>query len=334
MKALFLGSVVERSGKTMVALGLARNFDGKVGFFKPFKENVVSIKGRVVDQDAHLMHSVLGLEDEVDLLSPCTYNVYRPVNMDQIVERYNKVSKDKDLMIIEGTRDITTGYLHGVSYLAIAKDLDADMVLVSTPKPEALDKIFMFKKLCERYEIPLKGVILNNCDDPAVEAFLKDRGVEVLGSIPTVKELKRFRVREVVDALGAEVLVGEEGLDRAVEDVMVGAMNPESAIKYMRRLSKKAVITGGDRSDLQMAALSTDTSCIILTGGMFPPKTVISKAFEAGVPILLVRQDTLTAAEMVDHLIARIDPEDGEKVEMITQAVRGNVNLSKVFDRE
>ena len=35
MRSLYLGSVVEKSGKSMVTLGLARNFKGRVGFSSP-----------------------------------------------------------------------------------------------------------------------------------------------------------------------------------------------------------------------------------------------------------------------------------------------------------
>ena len=48
-------------------------------------------------------------------------------------------------MLVEGTRDITTGYLHDLSGMAIAERLKADVVLVSTAQPGDLDKIAMLK---------------------------------------------------------------------------------------------------------------------------------------------------------------------------------------------
>ena len=332
MKSLYLGSVVEKAGKSMVALGMAKNFPGKVGYFRPFKETLISVHNRVVDQDANLMKKALGLEEDEDVLSPCTYDLFRGATLDRVMKCYQNANVGKDLMLIEGTRNIATGYTHSVSGFAIAEAAGADVVLVSTSKPSALDRIGMLKRLMENYKVNLLGVILNMTDDPAIEAFLKGKGVNVLGSIPTIRQLKYFRVKEIAEALGAEVIVGDEdAMYKFVEEVTIGAMTSESAIKYIRRIPRKAVITGGDRSDIQMAALSTDTSCLVLTGGLYPDKTVISRAYEAEVPILLARYDTMTTAELVEHLIARIDPEDKAEVDLVAKTVKEHLDLEKIW---
>ncbi|TFG56652.1 MAG: phosphotransacetylase [Methanomassiliicoccus sp.] len=331
MRSLYLGSVVEKSGKSMVTLGLAKNHPGKVGFFKPFKERLMRQGDRVIDQDAYLMREVLKLDLPEEILCPFTYDVFRTVHIEDVLSAYNKASCDCDLIIIEGTREVTTGYLNDVSGLAIAEAIGADMVLISTSDPAALDKIAMLRKLMENYKVNLKGVILNKTDDLSVANFLESKGVKVLGCIPHIPEMTYFTVKEVVEALSADVVVGSENLDRVVEDVFIGAMTTETALKYMRRHRHKAIITGGDRSDIQLAALSTDTACLILTGGLYPANQVVSKAYERGVPILVTRYDTLAASDMVEHLIARIEPEDSEKVRLVEKAVLENVDLDEVY---
>jgi hypothetical protein len=251
--------------------------------------------------------------------------------MDEIKTAFKKASCDCDLMLIEGTREVTTGYLNDVSGLAIAAATGSDLVLISTPEPAALDKIAMLCKLVGNYKINLKGVILNKTDDLAVANFLESKGIKVLGCVPHIPEMTYFTVKEVAEALSADVVVGRERLDRVVEGVYIGAMTMETALKYMRRHRRKAIITGGDRSDVQLAALSTDTSCLILTGGLYPANQVVSKAFEKSIPILVTRYDTLAASEMVEHLIARIEPEDIEKVRLVEKAVMDNVDLEAVF---
>ena len=48
-------------------------------------------------------------------------------------------------------------------------------------------------------------------------------------------------------------------------------MNAQAALKYLRQVKKAAVITGGDRSDLALAALNEgDVSALILTGFIQP----------------------------------------------------------------
>ncbi|MDD1771771.1 MAG: AAA family ATPase [Methanomassiliicoccales archaeon] len=331
MRSLYLGSVVEGSGKSMVTLGLAKNHPGKVGFFKPFKEHLLRQEDRVIDQDAYLMRRALKLSMPEELLCPFSYDVFRSVHMDDVLSAYERVACDCDLMLIEGTREVTTGYMNDVSGMAIADATGSDMVLVSTPDPAALDKIAMLKKFLGSYNVKLKGVILNKTDDLSVSNFLESKGIKVLGCLPHIPEMTYFSVKEVVEAISADVVVGDDHLDRIVEDVFIGAMSNETAVRYMRRHGKKAIITGGDRSDIQLSALSTDTSCLILTGGMYPANQVVSRAYEKGVPILVTRYDTMAASDMVEHLIARIEPEDTEKMRLVVKAVQDNVDLEEVY---
>jgi hypothetical protein len=323
--------VVEKSGKSMVTLGLAKNFKGQVGFFKPFKERLMREGDRVIDQDAYLMRHVLDLDKPEEVLCPFTYDVFRAIRMEDVKAAYKKAACDCEMMLIEGTREVTTGYLNDVSGLAIADATGSDLILISTPEAAALDKIAMLYKLSGNYKINIKGVILNKTDDLSVGNFLESKGIKVLGCVPHIPEMTYFTVKEVAEALTANVLVGEGHMDRVVEGVFIGAMTMETALKYMRRHRRKAIITGGDRSDIQLAALSTDTSCLILTGGMYPANQVVSRAYEKGIPILVTRYDTLATSEMVEHLIARIEPQDAEKVRLVEKAIADNVDLEEIF---
>lgn len=331
MKTLFLGSVVERSGKSMVTLGLAKNCPVKVGYFKPFKEIMVGVEGKIIDQDAYLMKKALNLPLAEDDLCPLVYDIFQPVGMEDVLRGYEKVKEGMEAMLIEGTRDITTGCMGSVSGMAIAKATDAEVVLVSSAQIPALDKICMLRRMMDQYPVHFRGVILNQVEDAKMGKLLEKRGIRVLGSIPPVKDLRTFRVREVADALDAEVVNGDQGMDSLVERVMIGAMTLETAMIHMRRVSRKAIITGGDRTDILMSALATDTSCLVLTGGLYPAKTVLAKAYEVGVPILVTRHNTMEAAEMIDHLIARIDPDDEGKISLIADVVKRYVDLGTVW---
>ncbi len=330
MKGLFMGSVVERSGKSMVTLGVALNCPRRVGYFKPFVENLITGREALVDQDAYLMKKALKLKAREEDLCPFMYDISRPVTMQQIVDAYRKVSHDSEMMLVEGTRDIVTGFLHDVSGMAIAKAIGAEVVLVTTANSSALDKTSMLSGMMKAQGVPFKGAIINMCSEPDMRAALEDKGIPVLGTLPEVRELKRFTARDIADAINAEIIV-EDGLTNVVNEVLVGAMTPETALTTMRRVQRKALITGGDRADLQLAALSTDTSCLVLTGGLSPVKQVVAKAYEEGVPVLVTRYNTLETAEMIDHLIARIDPGDSTKIARIRELVGSKVDLNALW---
>jgi uncharacterized protein len=90
-----------------------------------------------------------------------------------------------------------------------------------------------------------------------------------------------------------------------VENMVVGAMTAEAALSRFRKQSNKAVITGGDRTDIQLAALETSTACLVLTGNLRPSPLVIKQAEEFGVPVLLVRQNTMETIEKIERVFGK-----------------------------
>ncbi|MCL2333465.1 MAG: phosphotransacetylase family protein [Candidatus Methanoplasma sp.] len=330
MKNVYLASVGARSGKSAISLGLALNYPGKVGFYKPFRESPIKVDGNTTDEDAWLMAEVLKLKDGKKL-SPFTYDLSEPVSMSDIAAVYNDLRKDKDFMIIEGSKDFTYGYAQNLSFMDIAEALDAPVILVATPSSRSVDTVFMFRELCEKRGLDMLGVILNKSSGCPERKFFEGRGINVLGEVPVMPELKTFRVSEISQKIGAKVLAGAKGMERSVENMLVGAMSDQAATGYMRRSRRKAVITGGDRTEIQLAALATDTSCIIVTGGLMPSHMVLSKADDLGVPILMTNEDTLHVAETTERLIARIDPKDKEKIESVKKNVGSGVDLNSVW---
>jgi len=121
------------------------------------------------------------------------------------------------------------------------------------------------------------------------DPILRFPGVRVLGVIPSDPVLGE---RERPGAGGLPFRVGRvqrgghrEGDDRAF---LRGAMDVEHALRVFRRISRKAVVTGGYRTDIQLAALETDTVCLVLTGGVTPNELIQARAREKGVAILSV----------------------------------------------
>jgi BioD-like phosphotransacetylase family protein len=76
-------------------------------------------------------------------------------------------------------------------------------------------------------------------------------------------------------------------------------------LTYFRRKPNKAVITGGDRPDIQLAALETSTKCLILTGNLHPSPIILGRAEEVGVPMILAKQDTLTTVEIIEQFFGK-----------------------------
>jgi BioD-like phosphotransacetylase family protein len=132
---------------------------------------------------------------------------------------------------------------------------------------------------------------------------LRQGGLAVVGVIPQDRILLGMSVADLAKSLDAEVLGATDQLALPVEAVMIAAMSDEGAEAYFRRIARKAVVAGGDRPDIHMPALATDTSCIVLTEGHDPDPTVLKTAEDQGVPLLKVGPSTLETLENISSAL-------------------------------
>jgi len=82
---------------------------------------------------------------------------------------------------------------------------------------------------------------------------------------------------------------------------------------------------------VQLAALETDTRCVICTGGMAPSSIVLSRADELGIPMVLVEMDTLSAVERMEVLFGHVRVHDAVKVARIRELLAEQADLDALF---
>jgi len=151
---------------------------------------------------------------------------------------------------------------------------------------------------------------------------LSRKGIRVFGVIPSDRILRSISVADIAEIIGGEVLCSEEFLDKQAEKILIGAMNLEKSYSYFKRYRNKAVIVGGDRADIQLAALETSTACVILTGGYYPNDIILAKADDADIPLILVKEDTFSAVNRLDHLFGRMPLNTERKVKRGSEIVQ------------
>jgi BioD-like phosphotransacetylase family protein len=183
------------------------------------------------------------------------------------------------------------------------------------------------------------GVVVNkviHADDfRAVQLPEMERlGVKVFGVIPYDPELTTMTVATVADRLFARVVAGEDGLQRVVRKVAVGAMSVAAAMsEAMIKAADKLVITSGDRSDMILAAIEAGgTSAIVLTNNILPPSNVTSQASEKKIPLLLVPGDTYAVAMQVDRIEPLLTADETSKVDRLRGLVSQHVDLKAMAE--
>lgn len=324
MKSLYIMGT-PASGKTALALGLAQKLrqEGfKVAYFKPLGNS--SPGGGPSDDDAVLMREILGMEAPLEVIVPCMIGPSYlsgercPEALTRIRRAYQELAQNADVLLIGGACYPYAYTSCGIDDIALAKEWNSQVILVSKIKSDfSIDRALFFNRSLASAGVNLLGNIFNDIPRSLIakaegiyKPILEENGYRVLGLIPRRPEIASPTVKEYYEALGGEILAGKDNLGRLVEEVMIGAMTVESALTYFRRSADKAVILGGDRADVALAALETSTSVLILTGGLYPDVRLISRAQEKGVPLLLVPYDTYTTVEKVSHLTRRLRADD------------------------
>ena len=347
MSSIYVISNESYSGKSSICIGLSlilKEMGKEVGYFKPIGTLPTKIGELVNDEDAYFAHKLLKSVDPLEDISPVmlTSLSYKeglpdtPGNsLSRIINSFNLIKKGKDIVIIEGSKSIFDWLFFNLSVLDLYDKFDSRILLVVNYSSDLIDIVLALKRMVND---SLIGVIINKVPRSQLEwvesivvGHLSERNVKVYGIIIRDPSLSSISIEELAENLGGQILCANDKRSEFIETFMVGAMGQEQALRYFRRKANKAVITGGDRADVQLAALETQTKCLVLTGNLRPSLIVISRAEELGVPVMLVEADTLSTVQKAEELIGRIRVHDVEKVRKLVDVLREYVDLKDIF---
>lgn len=343
---LYISSVEKFSGKSSLCFGIGNKFmqEGlSVGYFKPVSTSIRQENGELIDEDVLFFKRHFKLPQPFSELIPAalTPNVVEAILTGKLEENFEEKLKkvcfhcamDRDLILLEGAGTLREGHIAGLSAPRITKLLNVPALVVIKYKSdlELVDDALAVK---ERLEDRLLGIVINMVPKPrmqyveeVIRHYLEARGVKVFGILPHERILASITVKELIEVLDGEILCCPDRTDELVEYVMVGAMNVDLALSYFRRRPNKVVITGGDRPDIQLAALETSTKCVVLTGNVRPSPIILSRAEEVGVPMILVRHDTFTSVELVENYFGRSRFSQEKKVARFEELLNERFNF-------
>ncbi len=263
-----------------------------------------------------------------------------------IKDSFEKVAKNNDLVIIEGTGHAGVGSVFNLSNATVASLLEANVILISSGgvgKP--IDEVMLNKALLDREAVKLAGVIVNKVlpekydkISRIVKKGLEQKKLDVFGILPHQKILDIPTMREIQEELKIDVMFSGEKMDAPVENVLIGAMNVKDAVKFLQNNS--LMIIPGDRDDMIEAVCSINSgrvkkncsiSGVILSGGLEPRKDSL-KLFEASkIPVVITNEDTYSIAARVNSMIVKLKPQDTGKIKIIVDMVEKYVNIDKVL---
>lgn len=348
MATLYVASTETFVGKSAVCIGLLQRLqrDGyRVGYMKPVSVSLGHRPGLGVDEDALFVRETLGITTPVEQLSPVmiTPGVVEAILRGQFTsytrilrDAFLAVSRGKDVVVLEGTNTWSEGALVDLSADQVTDLLQAPGLLVTRYDSTLnVDTVLSVQRYVGDR---LLGVLINQVEEPQLDfvrkrvvPFLEGRGIPVFAVLPHDPTLAGISIEELLEHLGGQLIGQREWCTRIAETLMIGAMGPDASRSFFRRRGNKVVVTGGDRSDLQLAALETDTSALLLTGNRRPAPEVIDRAADLAVPIILVPDDTLTTVDRAEHLFGGVRFHQESKLRRFTELMDASFDFPRLY---
>lgn len=384
MRQLYLAATGMNRGKTTVSLGLLaalidRGLD--TGFVKPVGQRYAVVDGVPADEDAILMKSVFGLPDLLAVMSP----VHIPrgftksyisggVTEDlaaRIDQAYEVVSHDRDVLLIEGTGHAGVGAVIDLSNADVARLLGAPVVIVSEAGVgRPIDEIVLNHALFTRRGVEVVGAVINKVDADAhpslpgiLRAGLARHGIDLLGMLPYRPLLSNPTLSMLANQMPGEVLHPGADLDRVIEHVAIGAMQPRHLLERIGPGS--LLIVPGDREDVIHATVAanrtartlrtdpglfgrlrdrsrfgrpaadpgrTELAGMLFTGGYRPRPRDLEAIRAENLFAHLVEEDTYAAASRVHDLLVKIHAADTAKIALIKALVAEHLDVDRLLE--
>ena len=207
MKSLFITGTDTDVGKTYITAGLTitlRKMGIDVGVMKPFAAGVPQKKG-FKSEDVEILSNAAQIADPETLLNPqffpisaSPYTAWKKLKIKPkiplVISSFKKLSKNHEMMLVEGMGGTMTPILKNYYVANLIKEMKIPTIIVTRSKVGTVNHTLMTVMLCQKYKIPIKGIIINNFDNGYPVKQLKNdlenlTGIKVLGSIPFIKDM-------------------------------------------------------------------------------------------------------------------------------------------------
>ena len=207
MKSLFITGTDTDVGKTYITSGLAitlRKMGIDIGVMKPFAAGIAQEKG-YKSEDVEILCKSAQIHDAENLVNPqffpipaSPYTAWKKLKIKPkiplVLSSFKKLSNIHEMMLVEGMGGILTPILKDYYVTNLIKDMKIPTIIVTRSKVGTVNHTLMTVKMCQKYKIPIKGIIINNFDKGyPINQLKKDlenlTGIKVLGSIPFIKDM-------------------------------------------------------------------------------------------------------------------------------------------------
>lgn len=335
--AIYITTTEPYAGKSIIALGLMNLLVSRaerIAYFKP----VISSEQPEDDTHLHTIAKHFNLTTPYESMFVFTRKeLVKYLNsgketfvIDSIIDKFKQLQENHDFVVVEGTDFSSITNEEFDINISIAENLGIPVAILvkaeRKPEHEIIDTALSAVKSFSDKGVEVITVIANKVETTEKDTVRKNlekalpRQI-VVNAIPSCRELGNPTMKEILQAVNGQVLIGEQLLSNSVNNSIVGAMQLHNVLA---RLSKGTlIVTPGDRSDIIVGALQANVSRnypkiagLVLTGGFVPEENVLKliDGLETVLPIIAVKTGTFDTVTRVANTRPAIHPENKEKI--------------------
>ena len=220
----------------------------------------------------------------------------------------------------------------GADTAGLADRLDAGAVIVHRGTPSE-DETLRLQNLALELGDRFLGVVLTALPKSAVapaRAALDEAALPALAVLPEDRLLYMPTLGEIADTLHANLLLGEAAEDTVIEELMIGPVSADPGQVYYTRRGRKAVVARSDKTDSQLAAMQSDTDCLILTGGFNPSPYTLDRASNEEIALMVAPGDTQTTLRALEDIYGRSRFVSETKLERMSELLRDALDFEPI----
>ena len=215
--------------------------------------------------------------------------------------------------------------------IRLAEEADALVVLVCAYNDDA-------PAAAAEYGSRLAGVVINNVPvyrrnevETRIGPQITAAGIKLIGWLPEDRRLLAPTVDLVAEHMGGTVAACDQNTDRLIDNFLIGGLVLDWGPHYFGSQDNVGVVVRGDRPDVQLAALQTETvRALVLTKGIPPIEYVYYEADQRGIPIVVVPDDTAAAAAKLETLLPRIEFDHEDKLARVVELIESHLDLDAI----
>lgn len=219
-----------------------------------------------------------------------------------------------------------------VDPVATAAGLGAATILAQRGVPDE-ETVLRLQDLALALGAGFLGVVLTAVPAaslPLAQSVMDEAALPLLAAVPEDRLLYAPTIAEIVTALDADLLLGDEAGGQVIEHLMIGPVSSDPGQPYYAREGNKAIITRSDKTDLQLAALQTNTDCLILTGGFSPSPYTLDRASNEEVAVMVTRGSTRETVTRLEDIFERSRFGSEAKLDRMAELLRDRLDYAPI----